>query len=82
MPDYYEIRVKGHFDPPWSDWFSSLEISRMVGDETLLSGFLPDQAALHGVLKCIRDLNLHLISVNCTTPSQPQHKKGDFHEED
>ena len=75
MPDFYEIRVKGHFDPPWSDWFSDLELTQVDGDETLLSGLLADQAALHGLLKRIRDLNLTLISVNCETPTQPQDRK-------
>lgn len=82
MPEFYEIRVKGHFDPPWSDWFSGLELTQLDGDETLLSGLLPDQTALHGLLKRIRDLNLTLISVNCTPPSQPQKRKGKYHEKD
>ena len=93
MPEYYEIRVKGHFDLPWSDWFSGLELTQLDGDETLLSGLLTDQdetvltgrvrdqAALHGLLKRIRDLNLTLISVSCNPPPQPQNWKGDYHEE-
>lgn len=81
MPEFYEIRIKGHFDPPWSDWFSGLELTQLDGDETLLSGSLPDQAALHGLLKRIRDLNLTLISINCNTPTQPQNRKGEYHEE-
>lgn len=82
MPEYWEIRIKGHLDPPWSDWFSGLEITRLDGDETLLSGPLVDQAALHGLLKRIRDLNLTLISVNCNSHTQPQNRKGKYHEED
>jgi hypothetical protein len=63
MPEYYEIVIKGRLDPSWAEWFQGLEISPRDGDETLLSGRLPDQAALHGLLERIRDLNLTLISV-------------------
>ena len=64
MPEYYEIKIKGHLDPSWSDWFAGLKLTHLEGDETLISGSLPDQAALHGLLERIRDLNLTLISVN------------------
>lgn len=69
MPEYYEIKIKGHLDPRWSDWFGSLQMSHLEGDETLLSGLLPDQAALHGLLEHVRDLNLKLISVTNVDPS-------------
>ena len=64
MPEYYEIKIRGHLDPRWSDWFASLKLTLLEGDETLLSGLLPDQAALHGLLERVRDLNLTLISVS------------------
>ncbi len=65
MPEYYEIKIKGQLDPRWSDWFAGLKLMHLEVDETLLSGELPDQAALHGLLERIHDLNLTLISVKC-----------------
>ncbi len=62
MPEYFEIKIKGHLDPHWSDAFAGLKLTYLEGDETLLSGLLPDQAALHGVLERIRDLNITLVS--------------------
>lgn len=64
MPEHYEIKIKQHLDPAWSEWFAGLKVTYTEGNETLLSGLLPDQAALHGLLERIRDLNLTLISVN------------------
>ncbi len=72
MPEYYEIKIKGRLEPHWSDWFLGLQLTDLDGGETLLSGNLPDQAALHGLLERIRDLNLTLISITWggSSPSQ------------
>lgn len=71
MPEYYEIKIKGKLDAHWSDWLAGMELTYTEGDKTLLSGWLPDQTALHGLLERIRDLNLILISVSRGgTPNQ------------
>jgi hypothetical protein len=74
MPEYYEIKIKGCLDPLWSDWFSGLKLTHVDRDETMLSGPLPDQAALHGLLEHVRDLNLTLISVT-SGPITQDHEK-------
>jgi hypothetical protein len=60
---FYKIRVKGHLDERWSDWFDGLEITNLMGGEVVLSGEIVDQAALHGMLAKVRDLGLPLIAV-------------------
>jgi hypothetical protein len=60
----YAITVKGHLDPCWSEWFEGLAMAYTESGETILSGPVADQAALHGLLMKIRDLNLTLIAVN------------------
>lgn len=69
MPEYYEIKIKGHLDQSWSEGFAGLKLTHLEGDGTLLSGTLPDRAAIYGVLERMRDLNLTLISVNLGGPS-------------
>ena len=60
----YEIRLKGHLDARWVKWFDGLTITLEEDSNTLLSGLVADQAALHGLLKKIRDLGLTLVSAN------------------
>jgi hypothetical protein len=69
MPEFYEIMIKGHLDSRWSEWLTGMMLKQLEGDGTLISGELPDQAALHGLLERIRDLNLTLISVKCQNQS-------------
>ena len=79
MPEYYEIKLRGHLDQRWSEWFADLMFTYLDEDVTLLSGSLSDQAALHGLLERIRDLNLTLLSVTCSTPST---QDADKHKEE
>lgn len=62
-PGIYRIRVKGNLDQKWSDWFDGFTISPQANDETLLTGPVEDQAALHGLLAKIRDLGLPILLV-------------------
>ena len=64
MLRYYEIRLKGHLEARWAEWFDGLTITLEENGNTLLSGPVADQAALHGLLKKVRDLGLPLLSVN------------------
>ena len=60
----YEIKIQGHLDTRWSEWFYGMAITHESGGTTTLCGPLPDQTVLHSVLDRIRDMNLQLISVN------------------
>ena len=62
-PAFYEIRVKGHISDSWSSWFEGLTLRHEQSGETVLSGPLADEAALHGVLAKIRDLGLPLVEL-------------------
>jgi hypothetical protein len=72
----FRIRVEGRFDRRQADWFEGFAIRPVGEGETVLTGFLPDQAALHGLIKKLRDLGVSLISVN------PADEGGSEHESD
>jgi hypothetical protein len=65
----YRIKLKGRLDPKWSDWFEQMKIST-EGGETILTGPVAVQAALHGLLRKVRDLGMPLLSVNRVNPGR------------
>ena len=67
-PGLYEIRLKGHLNNRWADWFEGLTITLEDQGDTLLTGLVVDQAALHGLLKRVRDLGMPLVSVSPVEP--------------
>ncbi len=69
-PVIYRIRIQGHLDSQWKDWFEGLTISLEEDGTTLLTGSVVDQAALHGLLKKVRDLGMPLVSVSPVEPGQ------------
>ena len=69
-PGRYEIRIKGHLDNRWADWFEGLTITLADGGDTIFTGPVIDQAALHGLLKKVRDLGMSLVSVICVGPGK------------
>jgi hypothetical protein len=75
-PGLTEIRVKGHLDDRWADWFDGLTITRKENGDTVLSGPVVDQAALHGLLRKVRDLGMPLVSVIHVEPKQADGPAG------
>ncbi len=67
----YQIRIKGHLGQQWTDWFEWLTITLEENGDTLLTGPVADQPALHGLLKKVRDLGMPLLSVNRVEAGQP-----------
>jgi hypothetical protein len=70
QPMVYQIRIKGHLGSQWTDWFEGLTITLEEGGTTHLTGTVIDQAALHGLLKKVRDLGMPLLSVNSVEPGR------------
>ncbi len=64
MSTIYQIKIEGHLDSRWAEWFDGLSITLEAGGQTLLTGPVPDQSALHGLIKKVRDLGMPLVSVN------------------
>jgi len=70
QPLVYQIGIEGHLGREWADWFEGLAITALDNGDTLLTGPVIDQAALHGLLKKVRDLGMPLLSVNRVKPGQ------------
>ena len=75
LPTVYQIRVKGHLGRHWIDWFEGLAIKLEDDGNTLLTGPILDQAALHGILKKVRDLGMPLLSVNSVGLDSQENKQ-------
>jgi len=74
----YEIKIKGLLKEHWADWMGGLRISHDMQGNSLLTGFVPDQAALHGILNQIRDLGLSLVSI---TPQSVEDRENEENNE-
>jgi hypothetical protein len=68
QPMVYQIRVKGHLGRQWTNWFEGLTITLEDNGDTILTGPVVDQAALHGLIRKVRDLGIPLISAICIKP--------------
>jgi hypothetical protein len=73
----YEIRLRGRLDGRWAAWFEGLSLSHGDDGTTVIRGRVADQAALHGVLKRVRDLGMPLVSIARTEPAQPDARNTD-----
>lgn len=63
-PAQYEIRIDGHIDSEWADWFEGMSVTAQTDGTTLLSGLVADQAALHGLVRKVGSLGMTLVSIN------------------
>ncbi len=70
-----EIRIKGQISQRWSGWFDGLTISHPGPGETILTGLVPDEAALYGIIARLRDLGLQLISLSSEEIQEEQHEE-------
>ena len=70
QPTVYQIKLEGYLGQQWTDWFEGLTVTLEKGGDTVLTGPVVDQAALHGLLKKVRDLGMTLLSVNRVEPYQ------------
>ena len=64
QPTTFQVRIKGHLGPEWTNWFGGLAITLENNGDTLLTGLVVDQAGLHGLLRRVRDLGMPLVSVS------------------
>ena len=80
MSDKYEIRLKGHLGTHWSQWFNGLVIHHRERDETVLTGHIADQAALHGILAKIRDVGIPILALKRLQESHSKTMLGEDQE--
>jgi hypothetical protein len=76
QPMVYQIKINGHLGDQWADWFEGLTITPEEDGNTLLTGTVIDQAALHGLLKKVRDLGIPLLSINSVGISPQDNEKA------
>ena len=76
QPMVYQLRIEGHLGCQWTDWFGGLTITLEDNGDTLLTGPVVDQAALHGLFKKVRDLGMPLVSVNRVEPGPSTRPPG------
>lgn len=69
-PAVYQIRIRGHLSRQWAEWFGGLAVTLEENGDTFLTGTVADQAALHGLLRKVRDLGMPLISVARIPPGE------------
>jgi hypothetical protein len=74
QPMVYQIRIEGHLGREWTDWFGGLTVTLEDNGETLLTGPVVDQAALHGLLRKVRDLGMPLLSLSHVEPGLAEAK--------
>ncbi len=75
MSQQYEIVIRGHLPPHWKTAFEGLEVLCLPDGNTLITGSLPDQSALYGLLMRLRDFGLHLVSVKSVDPKEESYTK-------
>jgi len=75
-PTHYEIRLAGHLDQRWAEWFDGLTLTHQSDGTTVFHGPVVDQTALHGLLQKVRDLGLPLVSVNHVEPTLPDPQRS------
>jgi hypothetical protein len=78
-PEHYEIRVKGHLSPRWTEWFDDMTFTARDDGTTVIQGPVADQSELHGLLRRLGDLGLPLISVTTQATDRPT-RKGARHD--
>ena len=75
-PIVYQIRIEGHLGRQWKEWFEGLTVTLEENGDTVLTGPVVDQAALHGLLRKVRDLGMPLLAVNGRKPDQADASVG------